>query len=123
MIGNHDRAPPREARVAPRDRGHVQRGPRHTVRANDSQPRYPQRVAAGKDLHGKLLSRSRDLPAALLPPSEAYRHGQVLPDANAVEGRRGLEDPDEPVRKSVPDPYVYAGCSRPPCTDTPSLEI
>src|SRR5439155_292258 len=76
---------------------------------------------SGKDLHGKLLSRSRDLPAALLPPSEAYRHGQVLPDANAVEGRRGLEDPDEPVRKSVPDPYVYAGCSRPPCTDTPSL--
>src|SRR5437867_207869 len=77
MVGNHGRAVPREACVAPRDPGHVPRRPRHTVRANDSQPRYPQRVAAGQDLRRELLSRRRDLPTALLTGGEAHRHGQV----------------------------------------------
>ncbi len=89
MVGSHDRALPREARVAPRDPGHVPRGPRHTIRAEDSQPRYPERVAAGQDLHAELFTRRRDLPAALLTGGEAHRHGQVLPDANLSKVRAG----------------------------------
>src|SRR6266550_1759858 len=121
MVGNHGRAPPREARVAPPDPGHVPRGPRHTVRAKDSQPRYPQRVAAGQDFHRKLLSRRRDLPGALLPGGEAHRHGQVLPDPNAVKGRGGLEDPHVPVRPFLASIDVHTCCSGRACTDTPSL--
>ena len=93
MVGNHGRAVPREACVAPRDPGHVPRRPRHTVRANDSQPRYPQRVAAGQDLRRELLSRRRDLPTALLTGGEAHRHGQVHWAHHTLLGTRASPPP------------------------------